>query len=364
MSTAVSIDEATRANPTRVPLHGRMHAWRRRAITWLLRRVMPPARNLVREGELPVAGIQRVLICRPNHRLGNTVMLTALMSEIESRFPGAEVDVLGSGGATRSVYAGFDCLGELFLLDRRALRRPFATIGTLRKLRAKRYDLVVDAAAGSSSGRIAASMARARFQLSVDALGSDVPTHFAARPVRALRRALGVADATPVPNLDLRLSTAERVAGAAALARVLRVPDPSGPTLAIFPNATGRKCLDATWWQTFVSELLARVGPLRIVELVAADGQSRIGNAYPTYFTSDPRKLAAFIDAAGIYVSADCGVMHLAAATSAITIGIFGATDPERYAPYGPRNTGFRSDDGCPVASATRAAAHLRGAIR
>ena len=161
MSTAVSIDEATRANAARVPLHGRMHAWRRRAITWILRRALPPARNLVREGELPVAGIQRVLICRPNHRLGNTVMLTALMSEIENRFPGAEVDVLGSGGATRSVFGGFDCLGELFLLDRRALRHPLATISTLRKLRAKRYDLVVDAAAGSSSGRIAANLARA-----------------------------------------------------------------------------------------------------------------------------------------------------------------------------------------------------------
>ncbi len=172
---------------------------------------------------------------------------------------------------------------------------------------------------------------------------------------------MGEARLEPIPALDLRLTVSERERGAATLERVLQgTPANDAPTLAIFPNATGRKRLDATWWQAFVDELVRRAGPLRIVELVAADGQSRIGNAYPTYFTSDPRKLAAFIDAADIYVSADCGVMHLAAATRATTIGIFGATDPDRYAPFGGRNMGFRSDEGCPLAAAIRVAAHLR----
>ena len=360
MSTAVSIKRAEPPVASRAPLHGRNHAIRRHLVAWLLRRLMPPRDNLVGEGQLPRVGIQRILVCRPNHRLGNTVLLTSLMGEIERQFPGAEVDLLGSGGATRSVFSGFATLGELFLLDRRALRRPIATFATLRRLCSKRYDLVIDAAAGSSSGRIAASMAKARFQLSVDAAG-DKPVHFAARPVHALRWALGETTTQAVPPLDLRLTSAERERGTATLGRVLNATtDDDVRTLAIFPNATGRKRLDAQWWQTFVDELVSRTGPLRIVELVAADGESRIGNAYPTYFTSDPRKLAAFIDAAGTYVSADCGVMHLAAATNAVTIGIFGATDPERYAPYGGRNTGFRSDEGCPAAAAARVASHLR----
>lgn len=359
MSTAVSIKQGQSPVPSRTPLHGRTHALRRQVVAWLLRRLLPPRDNLVGEGQLPRIGIQRILVCRPNHRLGNTVLLTSLIGEIERRFPGAEVDVLGSGGATRSVFGGFATLGELFLLDRRALRHPFATIGTLRRLCSKRYDLVIDAAAGSSSGRIAANLAKARFQLSVDGM-KDMPVHFAARPVHALRRALGEAHGEPIPPLDLRLTAAERERGAATLERVLSgVANDGGRTIAIFPNATGKKRLDANWWQTFVGELVARTGPLRIVELVAADGESRIGNAYPTYFTSDPRKLAAFIDAASVYISADCGVMHLAAATTAMTIGIFGATDPDRYAPYGGRNTGFRNDDGCPIAAAARVAAHL-----
>lgn len=365
MSTVVSVKRVEPVMP-RTPLHGRGHAFRRKAVAWLLRHLLPARDNLVGPGQLPRIGIQRILVCRPNHRLGNTVLLTSLMSEIERHFPGAEVDVLGSGETTRSIFGGFATIGELFLLDRRALRRPLATTRTLRRLSSKRYDLVIDAASGSSSGRIAAGMAKARYQVRIEGTDGDAPVHFAARPVHALRQALGEQRLDPVPALDLRLTTAERERGAATLERVLQgSPANDAPILAIFPNATGRKRLDGTWWQTFVDELVRRAGPFRIVELVAADGQSRIGNAYPTYFTSDPRKLAAFIDAAGTYVSADCGVMHLAAATRAVTIGVFGTTDPDRYAPFGGRNMGFRSDEGCPLAAATRVAAHLRqsGAI-
>ncbi len=129
--------------------------------------------------------------------------------------------------------------------------------------------------------------------------------------------------------------------------------------MAIFPNATGSKRLPSDWWSVFTTELVARTGDTCVVELVSADGQSRLGGGFPTYYTSDPRKLAAFIEAAGTYISADCGVMHLAAATAATTVGIFGPTDPARYAPYGRNNVAIACDDGCPRGAALRAAAHL-----
>jgi len=34
----------------------------------------------------------RVLVCRPNGRLGNTLLLTPLLQELERVFPGAEID--------------------------------------------------------------------------------------------------------------------------------------------------------------------------------------------------------------------------------------------------------------------------------
>ncbi|UPG96038.1 glycosyltransferase family 9 protein [Luteibacter aegosomatissinici] len=324
--------------------------------------MVPHSANIVGPGELPRGGIQRILVCRPNHRLGNTLMVTPLIAELEARFPGAEVDILGSGAATQSVFAGYPSIGELFLLDRRALRRPIATARTIGRLRSKRYDLVIDAASGSSSGRIASSMAQARYQIRVEGTGGS-PTHFAMRPVHALRVALGISP-TKWPSLDLRLRDTERATGMETLQRVLHA-GPEGnaaPVLAIFPNATGAKRHDTTWWQRFIAELTAGIGERRIVELVAADGVSRLDNAYPTYFTSDPRKLAAFIDAAGTYISADCGVMHLAAATRATTIGLFSRTDPKRYAPIGDANASVICEDGCPERTAARVAALLSGA--
>jgi ADP-heptose:LPS heptosyltransferase len=245
-------------------------------------------------------------------------------------------------------------------LDRRAIRKPLATWSALRKLRSRRYDLVIDAAAGSASGRIASGLAKARFQLRADAMPTGGQTsHLAARPVHALRWALGASAGVEVPALDIRLSEAEQHGGRQALARVLHdVSGAGSPVVAIFPNATGSKRLAPEWWAAFASALLAH-GPARIVELVSADGLSRLGGEYPTYYTSDPRKLAAFIEAAGTYISADCGVMHLAASTSALTVGLFGPTDPVRYAPYGGRNVAIACEESSPQQAASRIAAHL-----
>ncbi|HVI53785.1 MAG TPA: glycosyltransferase family 9 protein [Luteibacter sp.] len=361
MSPVASFSPPSPSEPARKPMHGSGAVWRRRAGAWLARHLISPPKNLVGAGELPASGIQRILVCRPNHRLGNTLLLTPLLVEIERRFPGAEVDLLSAGPAAQSVFRGFDIVGDCTALDRRAARRPFATIGVVRKLRSRRYDLVIDAAAGSSSGRIASGIAKARFQLRTDAMPADgFAAHLAARPVQALRWALGAPIEADIPMLDVRLNDTERHSGREAMARVLHDANERGlPVVAIFPNATGSKRLPTDWWSDFTKELLSLIGDSCVVELVSADGQSRLGGGYPTYYTSDPRKLAAFIEAAGTYISADCGVMHLAAATSATTVGIFGPTDPARYAPYGRGNIAIACDDGCPRLAAGRVATHL-----
>lgn len=345
----------------RVSRHGMIAAIRRRVSRWIVERIAPDRDNVVAAGALPLVGIQRILVCRPNHRLGNTILLTPLLAELEQRFPGAEVDMLASGVAAPAICAGYSGIGEITLIDRRAVRRPWKTLMALRRLRAKRYDLVIDAAAGSSSGRFAAALARARFQLRTDAPPAEsMPLHLASRPVSALRWALAMGEGDAYPHLDVRLTPAEKISGRAALARVLHPEHGAGaPVLLLFPNATGTKCFDTAWWQAFIRELTARRGRVQIVELVAADGASRLAHEFPTYFTSDLRKLAAFIDAAGTYISADCGVMHLAAATSATTMGLFTTTDPARYTPYGGGNRGFACEDGSPVSAAARVASHL-----
>ena len=53
------------------------------------------------------------------------------------------------------------------------------------------------------------------------------------------------------------------------------------------------------------------------------------------------RKLAAIIQQLNVYVSNDCGPMHLAPAVNTPTVGIFGPGEPEIWFPYSP-NKGHR----------------------
>ena len=57
-----------------------------------------------------------------------------------------------------------------------------------------------------------------------------------------------------------------------------------------------------------------------------------------------PRTLAAILAQAGVYVGNDSGVTHLAAATGAPTLALFGPTDPAVWAPIGERVRVLRGD--------------------
>ncbi|WP_254427179.1 hypothetical protein [Rhodanobacter sp. C01] len=54
----------------------------------------PTHRHPLGIGELPPRDIFRILLLRPNHRLGNTLLLTPLLIELEQRYPGAEIDLI------------------------------------------------------------------------------------------------------------------------------------------------------------------------------------------------------------------------------------------------------------------------------
>ena len=53
---------------------------------------------------LPGRGIYRILICRITHSLGNTLLLTPLIRELEVQYPGAEIDVLTRNAAAKDIF--------------------------------------------------------------------------------------------------------------------------------------------------------------------------------------------------------------------------------------------------------------------
>lgn len=159
-------------------------------------------------------------------------------------------------------------------------------------------------------------------------------------PVYWLRRRLAGApeDGDPgFPLLDIRLASNERETARAALAKLPGAGrgDPDRPILGVFANATGAKRYSADWWRRFLDELRKQHADARIVEIAPPNGRRRLDAAGPSFASPNLREVAALIANMTWFVSADCGVMHLASAAGVPTCGLFSVTDPRTYAPYG-----------------------------
>jgi heptosyltransferase-3 len=107
----------------------------------------------------------------------------------------------------------------------------------------------------------------------------------------------------------------------------------------LFASATGTKHLGVEWWQRFARRLAARTPRIDIVEIVPVSGTALLGKDVPTFYSSDLRRLASVISGLSMFVSADCGVMHLACASGTPTVGLFSVTDVKQWGPYGVRDT-------------------------
>ncbi len=301
---------------------------------------------------LPARGIHRILICHVSHTLGNTVLLTPLLQDIERVWPGAEVDIVSRSQVAPQVYGAYPGVSRLFVLPAYGFAHPLTVWRCWRRMRAARYDLAIDTDPRSQTGRLWLLRARARCTLGYDGprksgrLSHPVPVEGMPRrkawqPVHLLRRALGDTDASrPWPLPDLRLSAGERACGRALLARIDGIGSvrDGGPVIGLFANATGNKRLEQAWWRELLERLPAGTPSRAPVEIVPAFGRSLLDDRYPAFFCTDLRKLAATLSALDVLVTGDCGVMHLACAAGVPVIALFVATEAEEWGPYGPHD--------------------------
>jgi len=297
--------------------------------------VNPPA------GALGNAAIKRILVSRPNHRLGNQLLLTPLIEELEATFPGCTVDVFVRGGLAHVLFKNYTSIGKVFKLPKRPLNEIINYLKVWHAASRGKYDLAINAAKGSASGRMGIQRARAAYKL-FGALPETAEQqytdyiHMAKYPVYMLRSEMAQLGFTvqsgPVPVMDLKLDATELAQGKARLDAL--VP-PGKKTISIFTYATGAKCYTPGWWLPVYEKLKERFPDYNIVEVLPAENVSQINFAAPTFYSHDVREIAALIANTAIFIGADSGIMHLASAAKARTVGLFSVTDPERYGPYG-----------------------------
>ena len=338
----------------------RINDWRRRVAHGLMRLLFGAPAQLSSE-PLPRTGIYRIVICHISHTLGNALLLTPLILELEATWPGAEIDIVTRSQVGQQLYGHYAGVNRVFQLPSHGVGHPLQWLRGIRGMRKAHYDLAIDPDPQSQTGRLLLLMAHATYKLGFTGRKkSGNVTHAATipealpskgqRPVFLLRSALGDTSASthyPVP--DIRLDAIESAQGRHTLAQVVAASPVASSsrrkTIGIFANATGPKLLGQDWWSPLLQVLETSCPDYQLLEIIPMFGRSMLGSRYPAYYSTDLRKLGGVLAALDAYISLDCGIMHLATASRAPTLGIFTTTNAAEWGPYGAGNHAVHAYD-------------------
>lgn len=321
---------------------------RRRVLGQLTRTVgKHNARSLM---QLNPATIERILILRPNHRLGNMLLTTPLVQEIEQRFPNASIDFFVKGFAAPVIYKEYTSVKRFIHLPKKHFKEPIRYVRAWLALRSKPYDLVINLTPSSSSGRLATQFARATHRLFGDEMQEASARfadaiHMAKTPIYNLRLFLNpqVDPSIDLPTMSLRLSDTEKERGKALLNQL--ISDPGKPTIALYTFATGAKCYSDAWWMPFLEQIKERFSNHNLLEILPVENVSQIHFSIPSLYSKDIREMAAVLAHCAVFVTADCGIMHLGSAAPVATIGLFSVTNPAVYEPYNPGSCALKTEN-------------------
>jgi ADP-heptose:LPS heptosyltransferase len=250
-------------------------------------------------------------------RVGDAVLSSGLIRRLADEMPHARFTVVGSP-LTAPLFEDIPTLDRVIALEKAKMSGHWFRLW--RQVRGRRWGLVVDMR-GSGLARFLNARRRAVHKPLPSAME---PIHKVLEAARVLK----LEDDPPAPFL---YTSADREAAADAL-----LASSTGPILAMAPatNWAG-KTWPAERFAVVAAELLlggpndrfAAEAVRRVIpraRLVDAVGRTPLLTAY------------ALLKRARLFIGNDSGLMHLAAAAGAPTLGLFGPSDERLYAPWGP----------------------------
>ncbi len=285
--------------------------------------------------------ISKILIVRPNHRLGNMILTTPLIQEVIDTFPNCEIDLLAKGRVAPIVFREYENIKDFILLPRKPFSELIKYCLVWLKVKNRKYDLVINAVKGSSSGKLLTKISNSRYKVFgeiedevIDKTSDNY--HIAKNPIYNLREYLSVIginrDNKEIASLDIKLKASELSYGANILKDTF---NNENKTISIFTYATGSKCYTKSWWNKFYTLLKTTFIDYNILEILPVENISQIDFQAKTFYSNDIRKIGSVIANSVVFVGADSGIMHLASSTKTTTIGLFSKTKIEKYKPYG-----------------------------
>jgi ADP-heptose:LPS heptosyltransferase len=317
--------------------------WLKRLGLALLRLLAPPV------GAPPTASdiekVQRILVIRPDERIGNAILVTSLLVALKGRFSRAHQSCLISRRywGLRHHLPSTD---TFIAFDKRAVaRNPFKLISLVRQLRRGGYDLAFDAAGDhtvSFTHLALTALCGARFRIG-HARGAASDFYELAVPIPE-----GVRHASEA-HLDLLRAVTPIKSTARPL---LRRPADTGfatrfcasqriatdrPMVLVHPGARGQKQWPA---ENFVETIrMVKQETDAVIAMVwgpadVAAAERVLNQAGKTVTAAGILSfddLISLLRHATVFVSADCGPMHLAAAAETAVVAVFCASPLEEY---------------------------------
>jgi heptosyltransferase-3 len=290
-------------------------------------------KNLPRDSDI------KILISRPNHRLGNQLLLTPLIEEVKKEFPNCKIHLVVNGNLSSILFSQDSCIENVFNLPKKPFNNIFKYISQSIRLLSTKYDIAIAADENSNSSKIFVKLSRAKFKI-FDSGNNKIhkPLHIAKIPVFNFQKLINPSQSLRDYNyskLTIKLTHEEIEKGNLLIRRLF---DNNKKTICIFTFATGNKCHSKEWWLPLYEELKNNFNDFNILEMLPIENVSQINFKSTHFYGKDLREIASIIENSVIFIGADSGMMHLSAATNTTTVGLFNVTNSKVYCPYSGKN--------------------------
>ena len=304
------------------------------------------------------AGRRAFLIVRLG-ALGDIVHALPLAAAIRATWPGARLDWLVDV-KHRAILDHVGGLSTIVPVDTRRMAGDTGVVPVVRRLRAARYDVAIDAqgllksallaylagaarVVGLARGHLREPLARWAYDATAEPAGPHVVDH-----ALALAQAVGARAGLPRFGLQPPASdVVARVRGVLGVAAgqpfALINPGAAWPNKRWPPErfgAVARHLRARRGWPSIVAWGPGE-GDLARAAVAAADGAAALAP------TTSLGELLAIVGAAGLVISGDTGPLHLAAALGTPIVGIYGPTDPARNGPWSPADVTLSRNAAC-----------------
>ncbi len=322
------------------PWHSRIRRFLSKSLNAFLCRIIS---TKIEYDKIDAKEINRILIIRLNHRIGNVLFLTPLIRALEKKLPHAQVDLL-LGADFSELIGPMVNVNKIYHANSRMIKNPFRLFALIKELNKNGYDLSISPATTSGSSNIAQASVKARYKLGFRVeniinfanVVVDFPAtrHVALFPL-ALMDAFAGERLTYEPYLDISLSDDEKAKGKEILAQLIGQDIVNDRiVIGIFRDARYEKKIADTFWLEYISKLLETGHGYIFVDIIAPGGKA-LGDDILSVSFEKLRELASFMAALDYFICADTGPMHLASAAKTNIIALFNKTSPEAYGPLG-----------------------------